>query len=76
MEPTRADGELPLIEPDSVVSLREVTADNLGAIRALEVFDRQRDFVGLQLKIYRASALPSGRLVSELSTPMMFQLAS
>jgi len=45
VEPTCQDGESPLIGPDSVVTLREVTADNLGAILALEVFDKQRDFV-------------------------------
>jgi diamine N-acetyltransferase len=39
-----------LISPDTEVTLREVTADNLGAILALEVFDEQRDYVASNAK--------------------------
>jgi len=39
-----------LISRDAEVTLREVTADTLGAILALEVFDEQRDYVASNAK--------------------------
>ena len=39
-----------MVGPDSKVTLREVTADTLGAVLALEVFDPQRSFVASNAK--------------------------
>jgi diamine N-acetyltransferase len=39
-----------LISPDSKITLREVTPDNLEAILALEVFDEQRNYIASNAK--------------------------